>query len=222
MTPDEDARLHTVRRQLRLLAILLGARQAGVAPLPAKQLHTVAYFADALSPVWGLQILDSQLLKTRAGPFSPALQEDLDLLVGQGVVTASNVTHTRDDDGAWRLSAEYHLNSQFADRIIARALEFARFGSEFVYVREVVYATSRFDASSIGDAASSDAAYGNELIDFGGLVDIETFREQVNQTSRVAKRFGELMRSEAEVTLAPSELIHLYVRALQERVADAA
>jgi hypothetical protein len=220
MTSDDQ--LDTVRRQLRLLAILRGAREAALVPVPAEQLHSIAFFADALAPVWGLRILDTQLLKRRSGPLSPALQQDLDRLVGQGLVVAGNVAHSRDEDGIWRLAADYDLNMSFAGEVLDRAEGFARFRSEFAFVREVVFAISRFDSGTITAATGSDASYGDALVDFGGLVDIETFRDRVNHSSRVAQRFGELMSSEAEVSLAPAELIHLYVRALQEQVEYAA
>jgi hypothetical protein len=215
-----DARHLMIRRQLRVIAILRAAYDASLVPLRSEHLHTIGYFADALAPVWDIQILDSQLLKRRAGPLMPALQTEVDRLVGVGIVIPANVQHQKDVDGIWRLTATYRLNSAFAEPIMARARAFSSFAAEFSFVRETVLAMSRLELVGIASAASSDASYGDVLIDFGGLVDIASIRGRFNQTAATASRFGQLL--EADVALSPAELVHLYVRELQKRLVRAA
>lgn len=208
--------LQNVRRQLRLVAILAAAETAGLTPLSARQLHTVGYFADALAPVWGLRILDAQLLKRAEGPISQVLQHDVDRLVGRGVLTVSSVGYSEDAEGLWRLDAAYSLNLELAQPIIESTQPFASFALEFEYLREVVFAMSGLGALGISAASAADASYGDRLIEFGDVVDIESHRSEPNQSARVAIRFGELMAP--EIALSDAEKVHLYVRELYARL----
>jgi hypothetical protein len=205
---------------VRVITILAGAQRAGLVPLPLPQLHSIAYFSDALAPVWDLRILDAHLLKREAGPRSPKLQQDVDRLVGMGVLLPRDVKHLRDPDGKWRLHAAYVLHATFGDRILKRIEAFKRFAEERRYVQEVVYAMSGLGLLNIANAAAEDATYGNELVDVGDVVDVRDDVTGENQTSRVARRFGELLA--ARTDLSSAEMIHLYVRALNERIQRAA
>jgi hypothetical protein len=215
-TPEPDR----LRRQLRILAILSGGDRAGLTPLPAAELHAIAFFADALAPVWGLRILDAELLKRRSGPLSPLLQEDLDALVGRGVVVPQNVRHVRDADDSWRLDADYELNAPIAWPILRKAMTFATQAAQVRLTEEVVLAVSALGSEAISEASRSDAAYGDLLVDDGDVVDIGTKGGESNLTARVALRFGELM--EQQVDLTPAEMVHLYVRQLDKRIRRAA
>ena len=222
MTLDSDPTLQEIRRQLRIIAILSACRETDLIPLPAQQLHVIAYFADALAPVWGLRIIDAQLLKRESGPMSPLLQRDLDRLVGRGVVLANSVRHLIDRDGDWRLEANYELSSIFADRIITTVRRFEPQVAHFDFVREVVYAMSGLGLLGISAASASDASYSDELIDFGGLIDIAGVPgdSSSNPTVRVARRFSELL--DPNVKLTSAEMVHLYVRELHTRMNRAA
>ena len=79
-----------VERKIRLIVLLSAAENAGLYPTPIRQLHVLAYLANVLAPVWNMPVLDGKLLKKKGGPFYPALQQDLDRLVGTGVVFISN------------------------------------------------------------------------------------------------------------------------------------
>src|ERR1700722_5033461 len=85
--------LQATERKLRLIAILDACSLVGLSPTSIATVHTIAYLADALAPVWNLPILDGQVLKRRLHPFFPRLQRDLDLLVGQGVVHVARVRY---------------------------------------------------------------------------------------------------------------------------------
>jgi hypothetical protein len=207
------------RRRLRIISILEGAERAGLTPLPLLQLHTIAYFADALSPVWDLRILDAQLLKRQDGPMSPVLQAEVDRLVGRGIAIPTSVTHVPDASG-WRLDASYRLNPDFAGPILAAVRSFDLQAKQLAFVQEVVYAVASLGDAGMSDAPTSDASYGSVMVDIGGLVDIEDQDGSPNETARVALRFGELM--ESEITLTDSEMVHLYVRQLYKRTARVA
>jgi hypothetical protein len=220
MRPPAETRYRQLQRQVRVVAILKGAEDAGISPVPAADLHLLAYFTDALAPVWGLRIVEAQLLKRRSGPFSPSLQRDLDLLVGRRVVRASNLRHIRDQDKAWRLDARYSLDAATADAILGRAHEFPEQLDHLRFVREVVLAVSALGLRGILAASREDAAYGDDVISDGDMVDISGRPGRLNSTARVALRFGDLLGP--DTLFAPSEMIHLYVRALYGRLKNAA
>lgn len=214
---QEAGRLPHIRRQLRVIGILLGAREAGLVPLSAHSLQTVCYFADALAPVWGVRILDAQLLKRRDSPNSPVIQADVDRLVGLGVLIATNVRHQEDADGLWRLDSDYVLNPEFTEPILEVARRFEEYEHEISFLGEVVLALSGFGALNIDRASALDASYGNEMVDPGGMVDLDAV--EGNQTARVARRFGELVLP--DFSLSDSEKVHLYLRELYARISTA-
>jgi hypothetical protein len=150
---------------------------------------------------------------------SPLLQHDVDGLVGSGVIEARDVRHVRDEDGNWRLDARYRLHHEFADRIIEHAQLLEGQAAQMSYVREIVYAASALGGERLTEAPSGDAAY-SDLAD-GSVVDLAPWRPgMLNASTRVAFRLGDLVGE--ELKLGRAELIHLYVRALYERLPRAA
>ena len=212
--------LQLVRRQVRVLAILSGAQRAAMAPITVGGLHTLAYFADALAPVWDLPILDGQLLKRRSGPFSPAVQADIDALVGRGLVEPSDVRHLKDEDGAWRLNANYQLNPPLANPVLDHAMTLREQGEEIRFIEEVVLAAAALGPDQIPSIVTADAAYGRSYVAAGRMVDVAGDVGIPNVSARVALRFGQL--ADPAIQLSPAELIHLYVRELNRRLTVAA
>jgi len=209
--------LDHVRRQLRVIGILAAAGEAGLIPLGARQLQTVGFFAYALAPVWGVQILDAQLLKRRDSPNSSMIQADVDRLVGLGVLIATNIRHLEDADHLWRLEADYALNSKFAEPILAAARKFDTYTRELAFLTEVVLALAGFGALEINRASALDASYGDAIVDPGSMVDLASAED--NRTAKVAVRFGELVAP--DISLSDSEMIHLYLRELYNRLSGA-
>lgn len=223
MSDSPHNKFESVHRRLRLVGILAAAAESGLTPLPAREVHAVAYFADALAPVWDLKVLDPRVLKQSDGPLSAPLQRELDWLVGRGVLVPFSVSHRADAEGNWRLSADYALNEEMAEPIVDAALDLPAFATEFQFLREVVFSMSGFGAIGISSASAADAAYGSKSVDFGNLVDVDPDdwgREgrELNPTTQVALRFGELMAPEVHLTKA--EKVHLYVRELSRRLAS--
>lgn len=203
--------LRDVERKLRILGILDAAEQIGLTPLSVGPLHAIAYFADALAPVWNMPIIDGQILK-RYRPYYPALQDDLDRLVGSGVVEVSAVSYVQVEGGSWRLEGNYKLHRAFADRILASAKDMPQQARELTFVREVVFATSGLGASGVEEASDVDAAYADPLIDVGGVIDVAPDAAP-NSTAQVALRFGTLLSG-----LSTAEMTNLYVRQLYSRM----
>lgn len=209
--------LQRTERQLRLIGILDACRSAGLSPTSIATVHTIAYLADALAPVWDLPILNGQILKLRRHPFFPNLQRDLDLLVGQGVVQVSRVTYLQNEQGGgWQLDAHYSLDSEFSERILSAARSFELQDKKLRFIREVVYAASGLGLHGIENLGDMDAAYSDPLVGVGDLVDLDTEFGLKNATARVALRFADLTPDSRNLT--DSELVHLYVRHLYARM----
>src|ERR1700687_2575811 len=81
-----NERIEELQRRIRLLVLLSAAERAGLVPLRILRLHSFAYLSNVLAPVWDMPALDGKVLKRHGGPFYPALQRDLDRLVGMGRV----------------------------------------------------------------------------------------------------------------------------------------
>lgn len=209
--------LQHTERKLRLVSILDACRFVGLSPTSIAAVHTIAYLADALAPVWDLPILDGQILKRRRHPFFPSLQRDLDLLVGQGVVQAARVRYLQNEKGhGWRLDAHYTLETEFSERILSATRRYEFQTKKLKFIREVVYAASGLGPDGIDNLGEIDAAYSDPLVDVGGVVDIDTESGRANASAQVALRFGELTPDSRVLT--DSELVHLYVRHLYARM----
>lgn len=215
-TPASDELWH-IRRYIRLIGIMIATESYGLTPLSARELHSIGYLADALAPVWGVSILDAGVLKRRDGPNSPLIQSDVDRLVGLGILIPSDVRHAEDEDGLWRLDAKYAIDLSRAQPIVDAAKPFARFAREIDYLREIVIAASSLGGHGIANASVGDATYSDKMVDVGSLINVARPGTTINLSAQVALRIGEL--APVDVALSDSEMVHLYVRALHDRLA---
>jgi hypothetical protein len=87
---------------------LTAAEKAALAPVSIDKLHAFAYLADILSPVWNLKPFEDRIGRTGKPPYYPDLQIQLDVLVGMGLVEASDLKYTKDDSGV-KFGASYAL-----------------------------------------------------------------------------------------------------------------
>ncbi len=204
-----------LRRRVRLIVLLNAAENAGLTPFPIIQLHTFAYLSNVLSPVWDMPALEGKVLKRRGSPFYPALQRDVDRLVGMGVILVSNISHVLDEDQRWRLKCSYHLNHPFADPILKCIKEFENERKALNFIQELAYALSALSADDLGRATSEDATYADPIIDFDNVVDFAEW-EIENFSANAAQYFGHLFP--AQMTATPGELLHLYVHHLHSRL----
>jgi hypothetical protein len=190
-------------------------------PVTADTVHVLAYLTDALAPVWHLPIINAQLLKRDDRPFFPALQRDLDWLVGSGVLFVHDFDYARVDGEGWRLSASYSLNGDAARRVLQVSSELSSQRTTATFVREVVLAGSGLGDDELSAIGDIDAAYSSETTDIGGVLDLETQRgetgkkSEVNRSAAVAVRLGEL--AGASFAMSDAELVHMYVRHLYSR-----
>lgn len=211
----QDGNLDALQRRVRLVALLDAADKAGLTPLPILRLHTLAYLSNVLAPVWKMPVLDGKVLKRQGGPFYPALQHDLDRLVGMGVGVISGLGHVLDEENRWRLEGSYQLNRVFADRIIHRLLGFEVERRLMAFLQELAFALSALSDMDLDRAMTEDATYSDSLIDFGNVVDFAEWQKK-NYSANAAQYFNNSLPGGARAT--PGEKLHLYVRHLQSRI----
>jgi hypothetical protein len=203
--------LLVTQRQLRLVAILSGAREAALTPIPSASVHTIAYLADALAPVWGIPIREAQLLKRANGPFYPLLQHELDVLVATGVAIPHDIEYSETAGHGWELRASYAPNPQFVPHIVAIAESFAEFADELAFVKEVILAVAGF-GPQIPAVPTADAAYSSSAVGVGAVLNLDPNPDE-NPSAQAANYFQVLSQQQRRWLTTP-ELIHLYVRQL--------
>jgi len=203
----------SIRRRLRLVMLLDAAEKAGLVPLGVLRLHSFAYFSNVLAPVWEMPAQSGRVLKRRGGPFYPALQSDLDRLVGMGVVLISNLGYEVDDEGSWRIEGSYRLKRDFANRILLEAYNFAEERRTAAFLLELAYALSALSYEDLDRAMTEDATYSDPLIDFGSVVDFGEW-QQMNYSANAARHFALPLNRHATM----GEKLHFYVRHLRKRI----
>jgi hypothetical protein len=210
---EED--IGTLRRQVRIVVLLHAADRAGLTPLPILRLHTFAFLSNVLAPVWRLPPLDGKLLKRRGGPFYPALQLDLDRLVGMGVARISGLSHAKDEGDRWRLEGAYELNEPLARAALARASELDEEWRIFTFVQELAFALSALTDHELDTAMMEDATYADPVVGVGNVIDFAEWQDK-NWSASAAGYFERVMPSGVAAT--PGEKIHMYVRHLHARL----
>lgn len=208
----------SIRRRVRLIALLEGARQAGIDPLPSDRLHTVAYLANVLSPVWDMPTADGAVLKRRGGPFFPELQADLDRLVGMGVVFVGDLRHRRLDNDRYRLDGSYRLNDVLAGPILSFIQTLPDEMQALRFVSELTLALSGLTDEQIDRAVSEDATYANPSVGLDNVIEFDGFTH-ANYSVAAAEKVGSYVKTHAEV--GPGEKVHLYIQHLRRRLQGA-
>jgi hypothetical protein len=205
----------TVRRRVRLLVLLNAAENAGLAPLSIVRLHTLAYLANVLAAVWDMPAIEGKVLKRQGGPFYPAMQRDLDRLVGLGMVTISNLSHVLANDQRWRLEGSYRLNQPLSASVLRCVREYDDERRIMLFSEELAYALSALSDTEIDVATMQDATYADPLVDVGDIIDFEEWND-LNYSANAARCFRGLIPGGGRAT--PGEMLHLYVRHLQTRL----
>ncbi|MDE2823437.1 MAG: hypothetical protein OXK79_08020 [Chloroflexota bacterium] len=213
---SRGGRVESLRRQARIILLLHGAANAGLCPISILALHAYAYLSNVLAPVWDMPVLDGKILKRKGGPFYPALQGDLDRLVGVGLVRISHVTHVQDSEGRWRLEGRYELHASMAAAALAFLLDQPDEARVAGFVEELGYALSVLSAAQLDRALVDDATYGNPEVSTNNVLDFGEWSRR-NPSSAAANFFDELLTEGAKTT--PGEKLHLYVSHLRRRFA---
>jgi len=203
------------REQVRLVLLLSAASRAGLVPLDVRTLHTFAYLANVLSPVWDMPPMDGSLLKTRDGPYYPVLQHDLDRLVGMGIAMISDLGHEVDHDGRWRLRGSFRLNDLLAAPVLQVISTFEDEARVHAFLVELALALSGLPREMVARAPMEDATYADSLTTDGNVLDFGEWRIR-NYSTNAARRFQAFVPE--GITATQAELLHLYVRHLRLRL----
>lgn len=209
-----------LRGWVRALGLVEGAERASITPIPAQRLHALAYLADVLSPVWGLQPFDSFALKTEQTPFFFDVQESLDDLVIMGMLEVRDFEYQLERPDQGRLFARYNLkfDSPMAERIVSFLSEEEIWGPEITYLTALATALSRLPDDQISYAARWDASWENPNVATGDVVELRSLVGSPLQTltSEIVSIFDELKHEKA--TLSPAGRLRLYATYLGERM----
>jgi hypothetical protein len=217
-----------LRQRVRVVQLLEAAERAGITPIPARRLHAYAYLADVLSPVWDLQPFDGKVLKVEHGPHYPDLQREVDRLVVMGLVTASRLRYVSRAKSGPLVDADYGINfeSSYLQPILSaigargadQALDF-RDSEIHTFLVELACAIATVPDDEIDSAASVDATYADDRIDYSNVVDFgnwSTNALQDNLSVAVTERFHRFLPGRAQ--LSAGEKLYLYASFLGRRM----
>lgn len=207
-------RVGHLQRQLRILLILDGCRLAGLSPLAINNLHLLAYLANTLAPVWDIPPMDAKLIKKRGGPFYPDIQGDVDRLIGMGLVEVFHPGHELDEDGRWRVTGAYRINSALAASVVEAADQTGYPDATSAFLRELTYAVSGLALVDVGRIPATDATYADPIVSVGDVIDFGEWRD-VNYTANAARHFRHLMPGQQA---SSAEMTHMYLRLAAERL----
>ncbi len=214
MTPSFHSKgdLSTRARLVQLVAAL---ERAGATPISNRDLHSFAYLANVLSPLWDIEPLESSILKDRNGPRSSALEHEIDLCVGVGLLVVE--TLGPDPENPTRLDATYRVNGTAA-RPVLQAI--SALPDELVterFLNELAFAFVEIKPGLRDDAAIQDASWSNPAVANGRVVDFgeHAARVTVNPSLSAAQAFQRFAPS--GVRLDRAEKLVMYVRLLKRR-----
>lgn len=198
---------------VRVLSLLDSLAAAGLAPSSTRALHELAYLANVLAPVFDLPPLDATLLKRKAGPYYPELQQTIDRLVGRGLVEAINLRYELDDiEDRYRISASYRLRRAVVCDALRRFRELYLVEAQFL--DELAVAYSALSDTEQGHVATGDAQYADVSVDINNVIDFgQWVSAEKNFSHNAAMTFA------PGQSLPPAERLHLYLDHLQQRVA---
>lgn len=220
--------LQRMRQRARVLQVLDAAERAAIAPLRTQRLHTFAYLADVLSPVWHLSPFDGKVLKVTGGPHYPDLQREVDQLVVHGLIKISGLQYMPQPDGGCRVDAYYSLNFELEgledilralgarDREAAldwRDCEFHNF------LLDLAGALATVPDKNMDEAAAVDATYADERFDVSNVVDFASWSTDPatdNLSYRTAEKFQDFLPEDAK--LSGGEKLYLYASFLGRRL----
>ncbi|MFC5501318.1 hypothetical protein ACFPJ4_03575 [Lysinimonas soli] len=190
--------------QIRALLILGACDRAGIGQVSTRLFHSIAYFSNALAPVWDLPALTPDLLKSHGGPYYPQLQRDLDRLVGRGLANVRDIGYSANDDGHWRIDATFRFDPQRGGPVLEACLDFPDERDSYELILEIALATSSLDIDDVNPTFDRDASFDDSTLSFGSLLLVG----EGNRSARAARRFGDLSQARP----SKAEEIQLYVR----------
>ena len=208
--PESDLRVRS-----RLMQIMAALERAGATPITNRDLQSIAYLANVLSPLWDVEPLETSVLKDRDGPRSSALEHEIDLCIGSGLLVVDALR--TDPENPARLDATYRLNAKAARPVLAAISILPDEQLVEKFLNELAFAFIEIKPGLRDDAALQDASWSNPAVAEGRIVDFGEHAERaaVNPTYNAAQAF-QLFAPEG-VKLDRAEKLLMYVRLLKRR-----
>lgn len=204
-----------LRIRARVMQIMAALERAGATPISNRDLHSIAYLSNVLSPLWEVEPLETSVLKDRDGPRSSAFEHEIDLCVGQGLILVESLRP--DPENLARLDATYRLNGKIARPVLAAIASLGDEQSVGEFLNELAFAFVEIQPGLRDDAATKDASWSNPAIAEGRIVDFgeHSRRAAVNPSYNAAQAFQRF--APEGMKLDRAEKLLMYVRLLKRR-----
>ncbi|WP_160120023.1 hypothetical protein [Rhodovarius lipocyclicus] len=214
MSESATAFPYLIRAQL--LQMLSAIERTGGVAISLESLNAFAYFANVLSPLWEIEPVEGSVLKDGAPRF-PALEAQLDQLVGAGLVDVASLSVEAQLDAPAKLIALFRINHIKAAPVLKAIQALPDERSSEGFLLELAAAFLDIAPDRQDDAAIKDAAYSNPKVSAGRVVD---FAEWVSPTRgnaswNVAQTFQRYVPE--EVTLNRAEKLVMYMSLMKRR-----
>lgn len=196
--------------EVRCVQLIDSARAAGLEPIKFSHIHAMAYLAEALSPVWGVESTTGEVLKREGLPFFPRLQTSLDRLIWRGVVEVDDFSYIKDAREKWVLEATCHLSLDRSQEILRRLRLFADETERGDLYLEIALGLAHSD--NITELFLTDASYSDPSVSVDRLIDFSP-DTSLNLSARVADEFSRLAVSGGG--LGSGERVALYIAHLR-------
>jgi hypothetical protein len=208
---DTDT-LQRIKKRVRLLQLLSAAENAALTPIELRKLHSFAYLADVLSPVWMLLPFEARLAKTGKSPYFPDLQRELDILVGCGMVEVSHLDYTRVGSRVG-FSACFALryDSKFLADVLDALEEDSESKKEQEYLGQLANALATLRDEDIAAAATEDASYSDPALAGQDYIELADRTRGASRTERAVSEFGLIFPT---TQLPPARRLYMYAHYL--------
>lgn len=211
---ESRASLEARKRPIRVLALLDALADASIFEAPLRAVHELAYLSNVLAPVFELAPFSASLLKRQGGPYYPELQETIDLLVGRGMVLASDIRYEPvPEEKRYRPHANYRINRALAGPALAAYHEVYAHTGEPFFIGELCAAYGMLADHELGQAFRFDARYADKDVDNNEVID---FGQWANAASTNFSRNAAMSFRPGE-SLQPAERIFMYIEHVQRK-----
>ena len=198
-----------------MLSLLDACRLVGLAPITSMSLHVAAYLCEIFAPASSRTPMDGKVLKERGTPYYPALQQDVDRLIGMGLVRIDGMQEKCIGDGLSVLLPSLRLESGRAEPLLEALRSLPDEEETYDFLFEVIQAFSRLSDEQIPYSMAEDATYGNPSVDKGEVIDLgEWVNPEATPTSHVAAQ----IRGLASETMNFAEIMDIYVNHIAYRL----
>jgi hypothetical protein len=186
---------------------MLSLHRAGLEPVRSTYAHALAYLAEALAPVWGLDAVDGEVLKKDDLPFFPELQRSIDELIWLGLLEVTEFDYAVDSRGRWKSNATCKLVTVVSHAAIEAIELFPEEVSRNDLYLEIALGMARNEP--IEALFLSDASYSDPRISVNRVIELGSAD---NPSSSIAERFGELTANRTQ--MLAGQKIGLYLNHL--------